>query len=236
MRKLALFLALCLALGLSAGAELSLDWQEGEAFFPEGEGWRYRYSYRYPKAAGDSFAAQAVNDYFEAQLYEQLHLVIPMFAHDDTMTADGRQEISDSYEVTRNDGLLFSILLSHRQTMSGAPPYSLHSAVFAASGEYLGETLTLRGVCGVGESSTQLAGLVMQDVWRQISGRIEAGEEGWKQGLSEEQLQAGFYPESQFYAEPGDIVVFYLQPGEFREDGQPEFFRYSYQDLEALLP
>lgn len=236
MKKLLLLLALLLALGQSAGAELGLAWQEGEAFFPEGEGWRYRYSYRYPKAEGDSFIAQAVNNYFEAQLNEQLKLVIPMFANDETMTAGGRQEISDSYEVSCNDERLFSILLKHRQTIDGAPPFSLHSAVFAASGEYLGETLTLRGVCGVGESSTQLAKLVQKDVWQKIEQRIAAGEAGWKAGLNEGMLQDSFYPESQFYAEPDDMIVFYLQPGELRSDDAVELFRYSYKDLEALLP
>lgn len=236
MKRFTLLLILLMMLSLTASAALQLDWQEGEAFFPEGEAWRYRYSYRYPKAGGDSFAAQAVNDYFEGQLYEQLNLVIPMFANDETMTAGGKQEIEHHYEVYQNDDRLFSILLRHRQTIEGAPPLSLHSAVFATSGEYLGETLTLRGVCGVGESSTQLAGLVMKDVFRQIEQRIAQGEAGWKPGLTEAMLQEAFYPESHFYAEPEDLIVFYLQPGEFRTDDQVELFRYTYQELETLLP
>lgn len=236
MKRFLALLCLCLALVQPARADLRYSMAEGEAFFPEEEGWRYHYSYRYPLIEGDSFPAQAVNEYFELALREQTQLVLPMYANDPIMTMDGPQTVSDSYEVMLSDERLFSVRLSHRQSLGEAGELlSLSAVTFAVSGDYTGDSLTLRGVCGVGESSEQIAEAVLGDVWRRIDERIAGGEKGWLPDLSLQRLEEAFYPAAAFWAAPGDQVVFFLQPGEVREDQAVITFSYSYGALEELI-
>lgn len=235
MRRFIAVLMLLLALSGTALAQLEFTWQEGEAFFPEGDQWNYRYSYRYPVAQGEGFAAQAINEYFDVALSEQINLVIPMYANDPIMTEGGRQEIRDEYQVTYSDDRIFSILLRHSQSIEGEALLSLRSAVFAVSGEYIGDTLTLRGVCGVGESSTQLGQAVLKDVHSKILAAIQAGDVAWQAEISLDRLSEIFYPQEQFYALGGDRLVFYMQPGELRDDDQVIEYTYTYSELEELL-
>lgn len=236
MKRLLTLFCLLLALLLPALAELSFTMVEGEAYFPEEKDWKYHYRYEYPSLQGDSFPAQAINEYFELALREQTELVLPMYANDPIMVMDGPQTVTDSYTVMLSDDRLFSILQSHRQSLGAEEEVlSLSAVTFAVGGEYTGDSLTLRGVCGVGESSVQIAEAVLKDVWLQIQKRVQDGEAGWKPDLDFKRLEEGFYPMTAFWAEEGDRVVFFLQPGEFREDQELITFSYSYEELEELI-
>lgn len=235
MRRLIALLCGCLLMMLSASAAIEYDWQEGEAWFPQEKDWTYHYAYRYPVAKGDSESAQAVNYYFDNALYEMTKLVLPMYAADPVMAAGQQHEFCQDYAVTCNSDDHFSFLMTQRQTVEGRELVSLSSAVFALSGEYAGQTLTLRGLVQVGDSSAQLAELVRRDIWRQIEARMTVGETAWKQGINLEKLTEEFYPENQFYADEKGRAVFYLQPGEFRDDLEVVTFTYAPQDLLKLL-
>lgn len=231
--------ALCLLLMMAllpwaAAAGLNFTWQEGESFYPQQQEWTYRYRYRYPVAQGEGLLPEALNTYFDLALNEMQKLVLPMYAEDPIM-GTGQNSISEHYDITRQDDDIISFLLTREQSMGEEALLSLSAAVFAASGEYAGQTLTLRGLVMVGESSAQLGEAVLKDVWRQIGERISQGEAGWKQGLDEGMLRQGFYPETSFYGDKDGRAVFFLQPGEFREDKEIVVFAYTPEELEALI-
>ena len=235
MRRLLPLLILVICLALGAQAALELDWQEGEAWFPQEKDWTYHYVYRYPVAQGEEEAAAAVNYYFDNAIGEMTRLVLPMYAADPVMAGGQQHQFKQDYTVTCNNEDFFSFLLTQHQTVEGKGLISLSSAVFALAGEYTGQTLTLRGLVQVGDSSQQLGEAVRQDIWRQVADQIAAGDSAWHAELSQEKLFSEFYPETQFYADEAGNAVFYLQPAEFRQDTQVITFTYTPEDLEKLL-
>ncbi|NLC31858.1 MAG: hypothetical protein GX781_00985 [Clostridiales bacterium] len=211
---------------LSAAAQLEYTFVEGEEWFPGKDSWTYHYIYRIPQIQGEDDLAQELNHYFDGALGEMTNLVLPMYAADPIMGGKGSNEVSDEYSVTCNNDDFFSVLLQHRQSMEGDVIYSLSSVVYAVSGEYRGESLTLRGLAGeIGESSAQLAQLVVQDVAKKLD----------NQDLDIEYLTKEFFPQTHFYADEEGHIVFYLQPGILGLDNQPVFFTYTAEELEALL-
>ncbi len=233
-------LLLCLLLGLVLGAaqgagSISVAWREGEMLFPDSQEWTYRYTYRYPDIRDEGPVAEALRHYFDLAFNEMTRLVLPMYAQDPIMTQDGRSEVREVYELTCLNDSIASFLNTHTQTVEGLPLVSLRSVVFAVSGEYAGDSLTLRGVARVGESSAQLGEAVLQDVWRQLEAQRQEDPEGFKSGLTQEHLRQVFYPESAFYADEQGALVFYIQPGDLRDDDQLLTYRYTPQQLEALI-
>ncbi len=238
-----LALMLCFLLGISPTTAqstnstqgLAFEWIQGEQYFPREEPWTYHFSFRYPRLLGDGLVQEAINDYFRNAMNEMTMLVIPMFAADPIMVGAGGNEISQSYEVTCSNDAFFSVLLTQVQTVDGKARTTLQSAVFATSGEYAGQSLTLRGLVQVGPSSTDLGEAVLKDIWQQIQAQMLDGSFGWKSDLSSDILKAEFYPEVQFYADSMANAVFYLQPGQFRQDDLTVTYTYTPQRLDELL-
>ena len=230
---LALLLVL-VTVGASAGMQVS--WLEGEARFPNDKKYSYTYTYRYPKVEIVSAATEEINHYFDTALQEMLELVVPMYAADPIMAGDGGKVISETYEVTCNTDQYFSCLMTRSQTVEQGTLHSLRSVVFAADGEYAGQTLTLRGATGVGDSSVQMAALVFEDVWRQLEAAGKAGEPLLREEVTYQQLAEEFYPESHFHLDDQQRAVFYLQPGLLQPGQEGLRFVYSAEQLDALIP
>lgn len=230
-RVVLLLLALMLLSAYPAYAGAAYDWAEGEITYPEGEDWVYRYAYRYPVLTDDTPAANAVNAWFEVAFSEMNDLILPMFAAEADMVGGGSNEITQVYDVTCNTDDFFGILLTQTQFMGEEPIVSLNGQVFAMSGEYLGETLTLRGLLGVGESSVQIAEAVVLDVYGKVLQLPGAGEL-WPDA---DAFYEDFDPETQFYPDEQGNAVFYLQPGMLEEVIEPLTFTYTAQQAENLL-
>ena len=73
------------------------------------------------------------------------------------------------------------------------------------------------------------------DVAQRIQQKPVVTDELMKQDISFEYLSKEFFPQTHFYADDLGNIVFYLQPGVLRLDGQPVFYAYTVQELEALL-
>ncbi len=230
-----LMLCLALLLSLSAHAELPVTWTEGEEWFPDKQAWTYHYQYRYPALSGEDTVSEAINHYFDLARNEMANLVLPMYAADPIMAGQGGNKVSEQWTVTCNSDELFSALLHRTQTVEGGELHTISSVVFATSGEYAGDTLTLRGVVRVGDSSQQLAELVLNDIWRQIEPQMRQPDSLWLTELSRDSLAEGFFPEEHFYANQHGDAVFYLQPGVFRRDQEIVEYVYAPQQLERLL-
>ena len=232
-------LIICLALLIflpTAFAQLQYSFIQGEEWFPNKDDWTYHYVYSIPQIDGEDDLAEELNHYFDGALGEMTGLVLPMYAADPIMGGSGSNEVSDDYEITCNNDDFFSVLLHHRQSMEGDVIYSLSSVVYAVSGEYRGESLTLRGLAGeVGESSAQLAELVVRDVAHRIQQQKVMPDANIKQDINLEYLSKEFFPQTHFYADNQGNIVFYLQPGVLRLDDQPVFYTYTAKELEALL-
>lgn len=130
----------------SAFAELTVERNEGEIFFPDEKKWVYHFTYAYPKIMGDDYTAALINDTYQMALDEMTNLVLPMFANAPDMRFDGKNEVTHDFAVYCNNGGLLSIVQTRVQTMGEEIMYSLEPLTFDVCGMYAGETLTLRGV------------------------------------------------------------------------------------------
>ena len=139
----ALALMLCAA---CAFAELTVERNEGEMYFPNESNWVYHFTYAYPRIAGDDYTAALINDTYQMALDEMTKLVLPMFANAPDMRFDGKNEVKHDFTVACNNGKLLSIVQFRSQTMGEETVYSLEPLSFDVAGMYAGETLTLRGV------------------------------------------------------------------------------------------
>lgn len=235
-RFAALLLALALACAQALAAGTEVEFHQAEQDFMQGDKLIYRYACSYPQLKGESFAVEAVNHYYLAAVSEMTELVLPMYAADPDMAGDGNRVMKQAYEITCNNGAFFSTLMRQQQGDVGAEQVSLSSQVFAMTGVYAGESLTLRGLLGeIGESSDQLAAVVLKDIWRQIEPEIRAANSPWDSRLTLEALSLDFFPQEHFYADGEGRAVFYLQPGLFRSDGESPTYAYSAEDVLRLL-
>ena len=139
----ALALWLC---AFSAFAELRVERNEGEMYFPNEKNWVYHFTYAYPKIMGDDYTAALINDTYQMALDEMTNLVLPMFANTPDMRFDGKNEVRHDFSIACNSDQLLSIVQFRSQEMGEETVYSLEPLTFDVSGMYAGETLTLRGV------------------------------------------------------------------------------------------
>ena len=158
-QRISLLLCLIWLLIPAAQAELPVTWMEGEAWFPDEQAWTYHYQYLYPVLSGEDAVSEAINHYFDLALNEMANLVLPMYAADPIMAGKGGNRVSEQWRVTCNSDDFFSALLHRTQTVEGTEVHTVSSVVFAASGEYAGDSLTLRGlVRGLGTPDGWLLG------------------------------------------------------------------------------
>ena len=208
---------------------------EGEAYFPSEKDWVYHFTYAYPHVAGDSYAALMVNDTYQMALDEMVQLVLPMFANEPAMRYDGKNEVSHDFEVKCNNGRFLSILQKKSQTRGEEGTFlSLESLTFDMSGEYQGESLTLRGVVMVGESTDQIAAALMPHIYEEF---VQLQEKGiCKKDVDRELFEIEFSPAIHFYADENGNAVFYLPPSLMETPSfQTHVFIYSPEEIEKLL-
>ena len=208
---------------------------EGEAFFPSEKDWVYHFTYAYPHVTGGTYAALMVNDTYQMALDEMLQLVLPMFANEPTMRYDGKNEVSHDFEVKCNNGRFLSILQKKSQTRGEEGTFlSLESLTFDMNGEYQGESLTLRGVVMVGESTDQIAAALLPHIYEEF---VQLQEKGiCKKDVDREMFEIEFSPAIHFYADENGNAVFYLPPSLMETPSfQTHVFIYSPEEIEKLL-
>ena len=227
----ALALWLCAA---SAFAELTVERNEGEMFFPDEKNWVYHFTYAYPKIIGDDYTAALINDTYQMALDEMNNLVLPMFANTPDMRFDGKNEVKHDFTVACNNDKLLSIVQFRSQSMGDEMVWSLEPLTFDVSGMYAGETLTLRGViliqAGVDpEHLEDVRAEDYPDIARIIRGSSDSISEALLPALydlfrahpnlsdskmpSLEDFEIEFSPARDFAAyKEGDFIAFYYPP------------------------
>ena len=249
----ALALWLCAA---SAFAELTVERNEGDMYFPDQKNWVYHFAYAYPKIAGDDYTAALINDTYQMALDEMTNLVLPMFANTPDMRFDGKNEVKHDFAVACNNDKLLSIVQFRSQSMGDETVYSLEPLTFDVSGMYAGETLTLRGVILIqaGVDPERLEDVSAEE-YPEIAHIIQGSSDSISEALmpvlydlfrahpnledsekpSLEDFEIEFSPSRDFAAQDGQIAFYYppmLAPEAFREN---TIVRLSPAEIEALL-
>lgn len=229
--------------------------EEGEEYFPDEKKWAYHFVYAYPWVSGEDYAAAAVNESYRMALDEVRHLVLPMFANEET-TSREQTEVRHDFTVKCNDDRLLSILQTRSQTSAGGETLALEGMTFDMSGAYAGEALTLRG-CILALLSTEKAEDMTAEKYPQAA-KILAGssdeigeklteklyptfrqmqQDGRCRGdVDEEDFAWEFSPAVNFYVSGEGKIVFFFPPSLL---AAPSFdvpeFAYTPDEIEALL-
>lgn len=234
MAEKILALLLCLMLLCPAAlCETAVERTEGEAYFPEEENWTYHFSYAYPHLTGDDLCSALVNDTYDMILSEMLYTSLPMFA--ESALEGDKVEVRHDFTVTCNNGRFLSIVQNRWQTMEGGGEMLvMEPLTFDTAGEYLGETLTLRGLVMVGDSSVQLAAALMPVLYERFLALQEEGVA--RRDVTQEEFEAEFSPMSHFFADENGNAVFFFPPMLLETPTfEVPLFPFTPEELEALL-
>ena len=249
-----------MALCAAALGEITVEREEGEAYFPDEKNWVYHFTYAYPKLKGEDYTAALINDAYETALSEMKQLVLPMFANAPDMRYDGKNEVTHDFEVTCNNGRVLSILERRMQTRGQeSPVYTLDPSTFDVSGSFAGETLTLRGtaliLAGVdpagledeehpetdspwapiaASSSALMARALLPVLYEEFKALQETGE--ISPALTYEDFEGAFSPAQHFYADDQNRLVFFFPPMLLSEPSfQVPVFPFALEEVAALL-
>ncbi len=211
-KTLALILTMGLLLSASALGEHQVETVAGETFYPDRENWTYRYEYEMPQLVCEEndTAAMAVNAALQTVQDEMLYLILPMLSRAETVTSEGRTEIVQRYLVTCNTERVFSLITFLEEKRGDEMWRTVETETFDVGGEYAGETLTLRGLVRVGDSSDQLSEALMPVLYREFLLLQQNGI--GNPSVTEEDFYEICEPAIDFYADEAENAVFFLQP------------------------
>lgn len=259
-KKIAVCLLALLLSCPAALADMTVERNEGEAYYPNEKNWVYHFTYAYPHLIGDSYTVALINDTYEMALDEVKDIALPMFANAPDMRYDGKNEVSHDFSVVCNTPRLLSILLRQSQTVGEeGVRLTLEAQTFNVDGETEGDLLTLRGVILMlsGVATDRLYGEVTAEDAPSLPRIVAGSSDGIGEALlpvlyaefqrmqetgaapadaAYEDFEAEFLPTRDFYALPDGRVAFFFPPMLLKE---PSFdvpvFPFTPEELEALL-
>ncbi len=225
-----------LPLTASALSPYTVEEISGEEWYPSKEDWTYHYVYSCPRivCGDDDPVGLLINDTLQMALDEMRLLALPMFAESPEMTASGPVTVTEEGRMMCNNGRFFSVLTVKCEERDGVKTWSLGSDTFDVGGEYPGETLTLRGVVMVGESSEQISAAVLPVLYGAFEELQSRGV--CLPGVAWEEFSQIVIPTLDFYADENGSAVFYFQPSLLCEPGEDvPVFTFTPAELEALV-
>ncbi len=193
----------------------------GEAAFPEGsavDSAKFLLTYAYPQVTPEMDTDTNINVFYQELIDDLMQLTAPMLYDEASATLDDNVSayMHINYQVTANTDDFFSVLLTQEQFMGVAESQTLLASVFARTGDSAGGLVTLPYVMGISEddeaSATKLVDTAYRLVWDIIVEQMQAGTVEYFEELTEENLFAEFYPESDFYLDEQGNIVFFVQP------------------------
>lgn len=227
-RLICLIAALCLftpgalAQGVAEVAPLT-----GEQFFPSGadaQSATYRFTYTLPQLAADTPADTAINAYYANLAIDLTDTVMPqtVAALDETPAVDAPAWYTAmDYRVTLSSADYLSVLLTSRQFLGNTETESWSANVFARSGVYAGQQISLSQAMGLEQEddadptgNSYAAQLVYGLVWQNIAQQQAMLQKDYFPGLTQADLESVFTPESDFYLDADGNVVFFIQSGQ----------------------
>ena len=225
-RLFCLTVALCL-LASAALAQPAVETTPltGTRYYPTGanaDTATYAFSFACPQFTGDGETEKAINAYFSSMTADLANAAPP-----DAVTG-GQDPEADAptyythldYQITRNDDDYLNVLLSSRQFLGNSETENWTAVVFALSGVYAGQPLSLTQAMGLEQSDGDEASgvsyastLVYGLVWQIIQEQVSMGQTDYDPDLTQQELQNVFSPESDFYMDENGNFVFYIQAG-----------------------
>ncbi|HNW86401.1 MAG TPA: hypothetical protein PLP25_00765 [Candidatus Limiplasma sp.] len=225
--------ALCLAaaLCLFASAAFAQPATEaapltGERLYPEGADAAtasYVFSYAYPQFTGEGDGIAAINAYYASMAKDTANAAAPDEASlPDALPADGSPAYYTQidYRVTANTDDYLSVLISSRQFLGNTETENWSANVFAQNGVYVGQPLSLSQVMGLEQEdgasasgNSYAADLVYGLVWQIVQQQQAMQQRDYFAELTQADLEQVFTPESDFYLDGDNNLVFYIQPG-----------------------
>lgn len=220
-------LILCLGLPLLAAAQ-GIDLAEplsGARFFPEGaaeQDARYVFSYAYPQFAPSEGGTEGVNAYYQALARDMADVDMAALAGESLEMPDEGMPAAYTrldYQVTRNDGRYLSVVLTARHFAGNGESESVSANTFARDGVYAGQLLSLSQVLGLEDAEARPDGqsvagkLAWGLVWDIVSAGMENVDGDYLDGLTRENVEAAFNPETDFYLDEDGNVVFFVPSG-----------------------
>jgi hypothetical protein len=215
---------LLLASGASAQtvpADASL---RGEVVYPQGSSAdtaSFTYSYRLPRFTQEQPQSEAINAYFAAYAAELENTVIPQTAAElNSLPAAGEPAyyVDMDYSITENTADTLSVLLVSQEFLGNTLMESWSSVVFAISGIYAGQPITLSQAMGLEQTADDLtqdtaSELVYGLVWQIVQYEIAAMQKAYFPDVTEADFRRAFTPEQDFYFDGDGNFVFFMQAG-----------------------
>ena len=210
--------------GVSAQTVSQADPLCGEVFFPQGSAAdtaSFAYRYQLPQISPDQPCYETINAYFASYADELVTTVIPETLNSlEGLPAAGEPAYSVDldYRVTANTDDYLSVLLVSQRFMGNTLMESWVSAVFALSGIYAGQAISLSQAMGLeqeaGEQAEDYASeLVYGLVWQIVQYEIGAMQKAYFPDLTEDEVRRAFTPQSDFYFDEDGNFVFFIQAG-----------------------
>lgn len=244
MKKLLFSLLTMLLLALPALAEAPIQLAEplsGVYVWPEGSAETdalYVYRYRYPQLAGADDLAMHINSTYTYAVEDALGFEVPMLASG-MQPGDPQKIVDIDFRITCLSETHLSVVITKRVTVGGAATEVYSGHVFALTGSGAGRITNLPvllELLGPDETDEWLMtrqtnradALVRSLVWSRIQRSLatpSADDPAFYDDLTFEELEAGFYPEEDFFLTEDGEPCFYFQPGAIapEEDGLVTF-------------
>lgn len=210
-----------MAQGLELAEPLTGEWVYPEGAAPQEAGYILRYAY--PQFVALTQADEAINAYYQAVYQDFKDLFLPeniqeLLALREPGSPPYSAELE--YQITASTEHYLSVTLSNKQFLGYAESESLQANVFARDGVYAGQMVSLSQVMGLEQEGDEFdAGasyasqLVYKLVWQIIQQQSASLQKDFIEGLTQEQLQAQFTPETDFYLDGDGNLVFFIQSG-----------------------
>lgn len=214
---------LVLAVAPAQAAPLAVPLR-GEVTFPQGsaaETASFAYRYQLPQFAAGQPYGEAVNAHFTSYADRLVNEIIPeTVAALDTLPAAGDPAfyVDLDYRVTADTADYLSVLLVSQRFLGNTLVESWESAVFALSGIYAGQPVSLSQAMGLeqaagGSARDYASELVYGLVWQIVQYEVGAMQKAYFPDLTEDEVRRAFSPQSDFYFDEDGNFVFFIQAG-----------------------
>lgn len=190
---------------------------QGIAMWPEGASASqaaFLISYSYPQLSPENQADEAINQYYQA-LAADMDTIAAQWTQSDEKT-----QIDISCEITHRSQRYISVVQTMTTVGGNGEFETLSADTFARDGIYAGQSLTLSQVLGL-EEGTELSTadsvaetLAFDLIWQIVERGMENADGDYLSGLTRQDLQHAFLPETDFYLDEDGNVVFFIQSGE----------------------
>lgn len=203
MKKTLLIAALLLALVIGCATDAKAEEERfGEALSLTGTNGK-GLEWTLPRFPAGTEEWDEINRYYKA-LAEKLAMVSTETVQ--TVTFETKH-LSERY---------LSVVLSFREQGGNGEHEHLSADTFALDGLYAGKKLTLSQVLGMEETQdpSAAAQLAWDLVWQIAAQEAQNPQSAYLEGLSVQNVQNAFQPETDFYLDADGNIVFWIAPGE----------------------